>query len=121
MDDSIATTKIGTQTSLVGGLLAAFGATACCFGPLAFVVLGIGGVWAGRLQRLEAYAPYFYALTLLFIGIAFHRLYVRPRRCSEGEICGLPDVLGRQRIMFWVVVALVVLMVAAPVLAPLFY
>ena len=106
-----------TSASLLGGLLAAFGATACCFGPLLLVGLGAGGAWAGRLQRIEPLQPYFYGLTLLFVGFAFHRLYVRPRRCVEGEVCEAPGVLRRQRIAFWVVVALIAAMVASPFVA----
>ena len=33
--------------------LAAFGATACCFGPLLLVTLGIGGVWVSGLSAIE--------------------------------------------------------------------
>jgi mercuric ion transport protein len=109
-----------TSASLAGGLLAAFGATACCFGPLLLVAIGAGGAWAGRLERLEPYQPYFYGLTLLFVGLAFHRLYVKPRRCAQGEACELPAVPRRQRIVFWLVVALIAMMVASPLLAALF-
>lgn len=121
MGNGIATTTARTSASLLGGLLAAFGATACCFGPLLLVVLGIGGAWASRLQRLEPYQPYFYGFTLLFVGLAFHRLYVRPRRCAEGEVCEAPGVLRRQRIVFWMVVGLITAMVASPLVAPFFY
>ncbi|HUI99084.1 MAG TPA: mercuric transporter MerT family protein [Usitatibacter sp.] len=121
MNDAIAATTLRTSASLLGGLLAAFGATACCFGPLLLVAMGVGGAWAGRLQLLEPYQPYFYGLTLLFVGLAFHRLYVRPRRCAEGEPCESPIVLRRQRIVFWLVVGLIALMSASPYLAPLFY
>lgn len=121
MGNGIANSTLRTSGSLLGGLLAAFGATACCFGPLLLVVLGIGGAWASRLQRLEPYQPYFYTLTLLFVGLAFHRLYVRPRRCAEGEVCETPGVLRRQRIVFWAVVGLIAAMAASPLLAPFFY
>ena len=117
MDSLPATTTLRTSASLLGGLLAAFGATACCFGPLLLVALGASGAWAGRLQRLEPLQPYLYGLTLLFLGLAFHRLYVRPRRCVEAEACEAPGVLRRQRIAFWVVVALIAAMVASPFLA----
>lgn len=117
MDDPTAPTALRTSASLLGGLLAAFGATACCFGPLLLVGLGAGGAWAGRLQRLEPVQPYLYGLTLLFLGFAFHRLYVRPRRCAEGEVCETTGVLRRQRIAFWVVVALIAAMVASPFVA----
>ena len=110
-----------TQASLAGGFLAAFGATACCFGPLLLVTLGFGGAWAARMARLEPFQPYFIAVAALFMGIAFHRLYVRPRRCAPGDACEVPRVLRRQRLAFWTVLALILLMAAFPYFASYFY
>ena len=103
-----------TQASLAAGILAAIGATACCFGPLLLVSIGFGGAWAARMQGLSTLQPVFIGLTLLFMGFAFHRLYVKPRRCAPGEACEVPQVLGRQRIAFWVVAAAIVAMIVFP-------
>lgn len=110
-----------TPATLAAGVLSAIGATACCFGPLLLVTLGFGGAWAGRLRALEAFQPVFMALTLAFMGFAFHRLYVRPRKCAPGEACELPEVLRNQRIAFWIVACVIVVMVAFPLFAPFFY
>ncbi len=110
-----------TQASLAAGALSALGATACCFGPLLLVTLGLGGAWAARMQGLAAFQPFFAGLTLLFIGFAFHRLFVKPPRCAPGEICEAPQVLRRQRIVFWVVVAVIAVMAMLPLLSPYFY
>jgi mercuric ion transport protein len=107
--------------SLVGGVLSAIGATACCFGPLLLVTLGFSGVWAARMQGLATFTPLFACITFLFIGSAFHRLYVRPRQCAPGDVCEMPAVLHRQRIAFWVVVALIAFMAAFPLFADYFY
>jgi hypothetical protein len=96
-----------TQASLTAGILAAFGATACCFGPLALVTLGFGGAWAARMERLTPLQPYLIGLTVLFMGFAFHRLYIRhglrrlpdhgedgtqaPTRNERRDRSGLPD------------------------------
>ena len=110
-----------TQASLVGGILAAFGATACCFGPLLLVTLGFGGAWAARMQGLASLQPIFAGLTLLFMGFAFHRLYVRPRQCAPGEVCEAPQVLLRQRVLFWFVVALIAAMALFPLFSDYLY
>lgn len=107
--------------SLVGGLLAAFGASACCFGPLALVAVGLGGAWAARLRLLEPLQPVFVGLTLLFLGVAFHRLYIKLRRCAPGETCIAPEVLRRQRLLFWLATVAAAAMLTFPLYAFLFY
>ena len=110
-----------TRSSLIAGVLAAFGATACCFGPLLLVTLGLGGAWVSSLRALEAYQPVFALLTTSFIGFAFYGLYIRPRRCAPDEACAVPVVLKRQRVVFWLVLVVVAAMFAFPLYAPLFY
>ena len=110
-----------TQASLAASVLAAIGATACCFGPLLLVTLGFGGAWAARLGGLAPLQPYFIGLTVLFMGFAFYRLYIRPRQCAPGEVCEVPQVLRRQRIAFWVVLVSIVAMTSFPLFASYFY
>jgi mercuric ion transport protein len=110
-----------TGSALVSGVLAAFGASACCAGPLLLVTLGAGGVWAARLRALEPLQPLFLAAALLAVGWAFHRLYVAPRRCAPGQACAVPAVLRRQRIAFWIALAVIVALAGFPWLAPLLY
>jgi len=94
-----------TAMTLVASALSAFGATACCAGPLIMVLLGFSGATAARLQRLEQFQPIFVALTLLFVGLAFHRLYVKPRQCAAGSPCESSSVVRRQRGILWLVLA----------------
>jgi MerT mercuric transport protein len=47
----------------------------CCVGPLLLLALGIGGAWVGSLTKMEPFRPYFIVLTLLFLGLAFRKLY----------------------------------------------
>lgn len=110
-----------TQASLAAGFLSAIGATACCFGPLLLVTLGFGGIWAARLQSLASLQPIFVGLTLLFVGLAFQQLYVKPRKCAPGEVCDVPQVLRRQRVAFWLVVAVIAVMALFPLFSDYFY
>ena len=112
---------IGTKGSLAAGVMAALGASACCAGPLILLLLGVGGGWATHLIALEPYSPYLTALTMLFLGAAFYKLYLRRRACAPGDACATDHVIRNQRIMFWLVALPVVLLLTFPLYAPLFY
>lgn len=112
---------INTKGSLIAGVLAALGASACCAGPLILLMLGISGSWASQLVAMEPYSPYLTGLTLLFIGTAFCNLYLRPRACALGDGCAVEPVKRNQRFVFWLVAVPVLLLLASPWFAPLFY
>ena len=106
---------------LAAGGLAAIVASVCCVGPLALLALGIGGAWVGSLTAFAPLRPVFVGLTLLFIGLAFRRLYLVPQVCTPGTPCADPRTISRQRVIFWVVSTLLLALLAVPWLAPLFY
>ena len=108
------------KSSLVAGVLAAVGASVCCVGPLVLLMLGIGGAWIANLTALEPLRPWFIAATLLFLGLAFRRLYLQPQVCEPGAACAQPIVVKRQRLIFWVVALALLLLLSVPWLAPLF-
>jgi mercuric ion transport protein len=113
--------SLDAKSSLLAGTLAAIGASACCVGPLVLLALGGGGAWIGNLTRLEPYRPIFIGLIVLFLGLAFRRLYVEPQVCAPGTPCADPRATKRQRVTFWTVGALLLGLLAVPWLAPLFY
>lgn len=106
---------------LAAGTAAALGASACCAGPLLLVLLGVGGAWGSRLVALAPYQPYFLAAALGFFGIAFYRLYRRSEACAPDEICAVPAVRTRQRVVFWAVAIPAGMLMAFPLYAPLLY
>jgi len=107
---------------LIAGVLAAIGASICCVGPLVLLGLGISGAWIGNLTALEPYRPALMGLTLLFLGLAFRKLYLVPQACDPGTPCADdPRVIKRQRVVFWIVSALLLGLLAVPWFAPLFY
>ncbi|MGH8383423.1 mercuric transporter MerT family protein [Pseudomonas sp.] len=107
--------------SLIAGALAAISASVCCVGPLALLALGVSGTWVGSLTVMQAYRPLFIGLTLLFLGLALHKLYLAPQVCATDTTCANARTITRQRIVFWVVTGLLLGLLAVPWLAPLFY
>lgn len=112
---------LNAKGSLVAGVLAAIGASVCCVGPLVLLALGIGGAWIGNLTAFEPYRPVFIGLTLLFLGLAFRKLYLVPQVCSPDTPCADPQTTKRQRLIFWSVGVLLLGLLAVPWFAPLFY
>ncbi len=109
----------GGGCALAAAALAAAGASLCCLGPFVLLALGVGGAWLANLRVLEPYRPLFVAAVLLFLGLAFHRLYLRPRRCAADAACAVPASLRRQRRIFWAVAALAAALVGFPWYGPL--
>ena len=101
-------------TPLLGGIAAAIGASLCCVAPLVLVTLGVGGAWIGTLTALEPYRPLFVTLTLLFLFLAFRRLYRSPASCDADAPCARPATRRRQRLLFWVVSLLLVALLTFP-------
>lgn len=112
---------LNTKAALVGGALASIGASACCVGPLLLLSLGIGGAWIGNLTALEPYRPLFILLVLVFLGLAFRRLYLVRPGCDSEANCVADRTRNVQRIIFWIATPLLLALVAAPWLIPLFY
>lgn len=102
-------------------MLAALAASVCCVLPLVLLALGIGGAWMGHLTALAPARPYFVAITLAFLALAFRRLYLVPRACKPGTACAAPHVRRRQRVVFWVMAGVLLALLAVPWAAPLFY
>jgi mercuric ion transport protein len=118
------TVKIGA-ISMGGAVAAAFASSLCCLGPLLFAALGLGG--AGLLFKLEAYRPYFAALTLALLGAGFYLTYRRPRLAlvtvGDGPacVCEMPRVNRLGRALLWVATVLVAGLLVFPYLAPILF
>ncbi|HEY2884305.1 MAG TPA: mercuric transporter MerT family protein [Rhizomicrobium sp.] len=113
--------ELDSKRSLVVGVLAAIGASVCCVGPLLLLLLGIGGAWIGTLTKFEPYRPIFIGVTLVFLGLAFRKLYLAPQLCAADRPCADAATARRQRLNFWVVAVLLLGLLAVPSIAPLFY
>lgn len=110
-----------TKLVLAGGVLAGIGASACCVGPLLLLSLGIGGAWIGHLTALEPYRPIFIGLTVLFLALAFRKLYLVPQNCAVGDNCVADRTQRVQKILFWIFVPLSLGLVASPWILSILY
>lgn len=94
--------------------LAAIGASLCCVAPVVLLLLGIGGSWISTLTAMEPYRPIFIVATVVILGIVFRKLYRVPASCDEGQVCANPTVQRNQRILFWAVSVLVLVLLMFP-------
>jgi mercuric ion transport protein len=113
--------SLNVNGSLAAGAFAAIGASICCVSPLVLLLMGIGGAWVANLAALEPMRPFFIGATLLFVALAFGRLYLVPQVCDPGMPYADPRTVSRQRLMFWIVVVVLASLLAVPWMAPIFY
>lgn len=109
------------RAALAAGGLAAILASTCCLGPLLLVGIGFSGAWIGNLTVLEPYRPIFIGVALVALFFAARRIFRPARACKPGEVCAIPRVRTAYKLVFWIVVALVVVALAFPYVLPLFY
>jgi len=107
-----------SKGSLIASAFAAIAASACCLGPLILLALGVSGSWIANLRAFEPIRPVFIGLTLLFLGLAFRKLYIVPPVCAVDALCAAPESLRRQRVIFWIVAVVVLALVAFPWVGP---
>ena len=110
-----------TLTTVIAASLAAIGASLCCVGPLVLLALGIGGAWISHLVALEPYRPIFVGITLIFLFLAFRKLYLVPRKCAPGDACAIPGTLRNQRIIFWIVSTMLIALLTFPYYGLVFF
>lgn len=107
--------------ALAAGGLAAILASSCCLGPLVLITLGFSGAWIGNLTLLEPYRPIFIGAALVALFFAYRRVFRPATACKPGEVCAIAQVRSTCKVLFWLVAALVVIALAFPYIAPLFY
>ncbi len=107
--------------ALAAGGLAAILASTCCLGPLVLITLGFSGAWIGNLTLLEPYRPVFIGAALVALFFAYRRIFRPATACKPDEVCAIPQVRPTYKLLFWLVAALVVVALAFPYIAPLFY
>ncbi|MBK24544.1 MAG: mercury transporter MerT [Halobacteriovorax sp.] len=96
------------KATLVGSVIAALVASACCVGPVIFAVLGISS--AGLLTTLEPYRPIVSIITLGLLAFAFYLTYRdKPaKECEEGSYCADPRSNKWNKRILWIATILIV-------------
>lgn len=89
---------------MVGAVAASVGASICCVGPVAAVMLGMTSL--ATLAKFEFLRPLFTVVTIALLGAAFFVTYRRRSNpvCEPGSLCERqgPDRVQRaNRIAVW--------------------
>ena len=113
-------TKSGAYT-LIAGALAAMLAAACCIGPLLLVLLGFGGAWMSNLQVLEPYRPVTLGLSIVFLALAYRKIWKPVAACEPGTLCAVPQTRLMYKILFGLVALLILASISFPYFAHYFY
>ena len=107
--------------SLIAGGLAAILDSACCVGPLVLVMLGFGGAWMSHLQVLEPFRPIILGLAIIFLGLAYRKIWRPATVCAPGTLCAVPRTQALYKALFWIVALLIIASISSPYIAPFFY
>ena len=106
---------------VVGGLIAAGLASACCVVPLVLVLLGIGGAWISLLTSLEPWRPLFITLALVSFSYAAFSIYRAKTDCDEGGACQDRPLSRGGSVLFWIALAVSVALITSPDWIPWFF
>ena len=84
--------------STLGTIMASLLSTACCIGPVVFVVFGTSIGIFGKLSFLEPVSPYLLGVGFVMLSYSFWRLYLKRADCNCRE-----DMRARKigRSIFW--------------------
>lgn len=101
-----------SRIPLLGSILAAVMASACCVGPALLALIGAGT--AGFSGVPGAYRPYFIGISVLLLGLAFYLTYrKREVRCEDGT-CKTVRAGKWDRIGVWFAAFIAAAVIAIP-------
>ncbi len=113
-----------SRAGVVGAIVAAFAASACCLGPAILAIVGVSGV--GFASALEPYRPVFLVITATLLGVGFYASYRKPRALATSspapatgaapDACGceMPRASRAGRKLLWGATVLALLFAAYP-------
>lgn len=100
----------------LGAIGAAFLASLCCVGPLAFVAFGVG---AGLASTFEPLRPLFTALTVGLLAVGYYVMYGRKptpeaAACAPDGSCVVPRDRRRDKVLLWIATAVALVLLTLP-------
>jgi MerT mercuric transport protein len=98
-------TTLASMVGVVGSAITSLVATLCCVGPVAYGVLGAGGVLAAA--RLQPWRPWLLAAAAVFLALGFWSAYRRRVAVINGQVCRV-RTSHTVRIILWVAAILTV-------------
>ena len=108
-----------SNVPIVGGVLAAVGASLCCLGPFVLLSLGISGAWISKLMILEPYRPILILGMLGLFGVAGWKVFRPIEDCEPGTACAIPQIRLQRQIIFLITGALALILVTSIYWIPL--
>jgi mercuric ion transport protein len=93
----------------------------CCVLPLALVLIGFSGAWLARLRILAPYSPLLSAVAILALIAAGKAVFRPPGACDSKSPAQNSRPSRLPRVLFWLIAALVVIVIVLPLAAPVFY
>lgn len=96
--------------SLVAALLSGIVASLCCLGPVVLLSLGVGTAFVGILTQFAFLRPIAIVFALVFLGLAFWKLYISPRSCDAKKPC----IGVFTHTIFWVIALLIIFIIIFP-------
>lgn len=112
---------VSPKGPLIMGLLAGLTSSACCAGPFILLMLGISGSWIGNLSALEPFRPALILVAVIFLGLAYRKIYRSPKACRSDAVCASQQGERLQQLIFWITTLIVVLSIAFPWYGPLLF
>ncbi|KGD66070.1 mercuric transporter MerT [Alcanivorax nanhaiticus] len=108
-----------SNVPVIGGVIAAIGASLCCVGPFVLLTLGISGAWIGNLTLLEPYRPFFIVIVLLLFGWSGWQVHRPIEACASGTACAVPQTRKRRQIIVWTTAIIALILVSSSYWIPL--
>ena len=106
---------------VAGSAIGAVLASSCCILPLMLISLGVGGTWIGTLTGLTVYQPIFIIVTIVFLGLAFWRVYRPASKGCDNEGCATTGSKRVVKTVLFVSTGLILAALTTDLWAPYFY